>query len=400
MIGDERCPLPTHPALAELASTYEEAGCWCALFDTAWRWIYMTEELRLANDGRGSLCDVPIGTHVVGSSAVDTALAWRYGGWTIEGLQRWLAGVGPWMLADTPGGREELLAIVDPRLRDVVETLSPSPRSMARAFTVPWVMSGSSREDALAYVIERVRDERGTVVGTLMQVKPNLGMATIGAMVGQGDPRHFERMNAVAAAGRRPAALLFADLEHSSELARRLSTASYFTFVRRLVRAADQAVIDSGGLVGRHVGDGVVAFFLAQNAGSESAAARDCIRAARALSAALDDVAARSKLPADDLTMRFGLHWGSTLYVGSISTGGRAEVTALGDEVNECARIEACATGGRVLASKDLIERLDRHDSDAIGIDPARITYTQLGALPTATDKARRDAPAVAVTEI
>ena len=182
--------------------------------------------------------------------AVDTALAWRYGGWTIEGLRRWIAGVGPWMLADTPGGREELLAIVDPRLRDVVETLSPSTRSMACTFTVPWIMGGSSREDALAYVIERVRDESGTVVGTLMQVKPNLGMATIGAMVGQGDPRHFERMNAVAAAGRRPAAILFADLEHSSELARRVSTASYFTFVRRLVRAADQAVIDSGGARG------------------------------------------------------------------------------------------------------------------------------------------------------
>ena len=98
--------------------------------------------------------------------------------------------------------------------------------------------------------------------------------------------------------------------------------------------------------------------------------------------------------------LRFGLHWGSTLYVGSISTGGRTEVTALGDEVNECARIEACATGGRVLASKDLIERLERQDADAIGIDPGRITYTQLGALPTATEKARRDAPAVAVTEI
>ena len=53
-----------------------------------------------------------------------------------------------------------------------------------------------------------------------------------------------------------------------------------------------------------------------------------------------------------------------------------------------------------MLASKDLIERLDRQDADAIGIDPGRITYTQLGALPTATEKARRDAPAVAVTEI
>ena len=57
------------------------------------------------------------------------------------------------------------------------------------------------------------------------------------------------------------------------------------------------------------------------------------------------DVAARSELAPEDLTLRFGLHWGSTLYVGQIATSGRSEVTALGDEVNEGARIEACATG-------------------------------------------------------
>jgi class 3 adenylate cyclase len=66
-------------------------------------------------------------------------------------------------------------------------------------------------------------------------------------------------MQRVAKPARRPAAILFADLEASSPLARRLSTASYFALGRRLVRAADQCVIDAGGLVGRHVGDGVVA---------------------------------------------------------------------------------------------------------------------------------------------
>jgi class 3 adenylate cyclase len=48
---------------------------------------------------------------------------------------------------------------------------------------------------------------------------------------------------------------------------------------RRLVRTADRCVIAAGGLVGRHVGDGVVAFFLAETMGSESAAARACITA-------------------------------------------------------------------------------------------------------------------------
>jgi hypothetical protein len=35
-----------------------------------------------------------------------------------------------------------------------------------------------------------------------------------------------------------------------------------------------------------------------------------------------------------------------------------------------------------------------------LGIDPARITYSQLADRDTATDKARRDAPAIAVCDI
>jgi class 3 adenylate cyclase len=86
--------------------------------------------------------------------------------------------------------------------------------------------------------------------------------------------------------------------------------------------------------------------------------------------------------------------------MGRIVTGGRSEVTALGDEVNEAARIEACATGGRALASKSLIERLDHIAADALGLDTNRTTYTPLAELPTATDKARRDAPSIAVCEV
>jgi class 3 adenylate cyclase len=98
--------------------------------------------------------------------------------------------------------------------------------------------------------------------------------------------------------------------------------------------------------------------------------------------------------------MRLGLHWGATLCVGQIATSGRAEVTALGDEVNEAARIDTCARGGRALASKPLLECLDAGDAATLELDPDHITYTQLAEPPTATEKARRDAPAIAVCEV
>jgi class 3 adenylate cyclase len=245
-----------------------------------------------------------------------------------------------------------------------------------------------------------VRDATGTVVGTVLLTKPAVEMNTIAMLCAAGDLEHLERMRQLAELHRRPAAVLFADLEGSAQLSRQLPTEQYFTLIRRITRATDQCIIDGGGLVGRHVGDGVAAFFAAETAASESAAARACIVAARAIQAAMTDIAERSELDLGLVALRAGLHWGATLHIGSIITPGRTEVTALGDEVNETARIEACATGGRALASKNLIERLDRSDATALAIDPKHITYTQLGDLATTTDKARRDAPAVAVYDI
>jgi class 3 adenylate cyclase len=233
-----------------------------------------------------------------------------------------------------------------------------------------------------------------------MSFRPAVGMNVLGTMALERDPGHLVRQRSVAQARRRPAAILFADLERSSALSRTLSTSSYFSAGRRIVRATDRCIVDAGGLAGRHVGDGVVAFFPVEVFDSESAAARACVRAARDIEAAMPEVAERCGLAADQLVMRFGLHWGSTIYMGNIGTLARSEVTALGDEVNEAARIEACATGGRILASKPLVERLTDNDATTLGIDPDRLVYTQLGQLTTATEKARRDAPAIAVCEL
>jgi len=39
-------------------------------------------------------------------------------------------------------------------------------------------------------------------------------------------------------------------------------------------------------------------------------------------------------------------------------------------------------------------------DANALAIDPNHVVYTQLGDLDTATEKARRDAPAIAVCDL
>ena len=47
-----------------------------------------------------------------------------------------------------------------------------------------------------------------------------------------------------------------------------------------------------------------------------------------------------------------------------------------------------------------LVERLEPDDAAVLHLDPDRVTYTPLADLSTATEKARRDAPAVAVCEV
>jgi class 3 adenylate cyclase len=389
--------LPEDPLLADAVVALQNGGHWGWVVDAQWRSVYATDEVRLTFGSDGELAQWAIGEAEFSREWVATARTWLSGGLSDDLLRTFFAGLGPHMLADTGEDRAKLRDLVDPMFHALIEQLAPVDKEVGLGWVE--VPSGGGRL-RIPMLIFRIRDTAGRHVGSTLIPKPPVGMSTIGAMTSIGDLAHFERMQSVTEPARRPAAILFADLEGSTQLSRTLPTASYFALGRRLVRVADQCIVDAGGLVGRHVGDGMVAFFLAESAGSESAAAANCINAARAIRAAVDEVAVKSGLAAEDVVLRFGLHWGSTLYVGNIATAGRTEVTALGDEVNEAARIEACATGGRALASKTLLERLDADHAVDLGLDPGNVVYTGLADLPTATDKARRDAPAIAVCEI
>jgi class 3 adenylate cyclase len=193
--------------------------------------------------------------------------------------------------------------------------------------------------------------------------------------------------------GRREAAVLFADIQASGELSRHLSSAAYFSLVHELFTKLDGIVIDANGIVGKHAGDGLSAFFLADDCDAEEGPTGAAVDAAIALVRAARETGG-------GVMLNVGVHWGGALYMGQVVTGGRLEVTALGDEVNECARIQESARGGIVLASKAVIERLHPDHARRIGIDPDTTSYTTVAELPGAPQKAVRDAGAISVTEV
>lgn len=392
-------PLPDHPILAAYADALDRAGHWAVMFDVSYRMIFATEDFRRTVSGLTGLGPFPLGAFYFGTDAYNVMDLWpifRASDHESQNREvfRLVFGI---VLSIFGGDRDALRAACDPQLSDLIDELPDKPPEPALSYqqssAAAW---GIDMSNWLTHL--PIKDDEGQVIGYVRITTPAAGMSLVGTVASVGDVRHLARSQDVVTADRRPAAILFADLEASSKLSRTLSTAEYFSLARRLVRVADQSVVDAGGVVGRHLGDGVTAFFLVETFGGESEAARCCVEAARTLRAAMPAVATRCGLDPADLVLRFGLHWGSTLYVGLIKSIARSEVTAMGDEVNEAARIEACATGGRTLASKSLVERLSRQDARALGIEG--VSYNLLGDLESATDKARRDAPMISVCEV
>jgi class 3 adenylate cyclase len=190
-----------------------------------------------------------------------------------------------------------------------------------------------------------------------------------------------------------------------------LPTPAYFELIRRFTTAFDDLVAAHGGIVGKHAGDGASAFFLATPAEdadhhpAESDAAGAALAVALAFPPAVRDIVEDLAgegvgIAPADCRVNLGVHWGANLYIGQIVTGGRLEVTALGDEVNECARIEQVATGGQTLVSKTALERLEAGTARGLGIDPMALTYRMLAELADADRKALRDAGTLAVVDL
>lgn len=243
----------------------------------------------------------------------------------------------------------------------------------------------------------RINDDDGSAVGIVfiffIDLNPNLM-----ALLVRGDQEMHERMARLVDPQLQQAVVLFCDLHQSGRLSRELSSAAYFKMVRRLWTGIDAAIATECGIVGKHAGDGASAFFLAEDLGSPSRAAAAAIRAARRIHETSEEIF-RDAVDSHCL-MKVGLHWGGTLYMGQLVPGGRLDVTALGDEVNEAARVQESAEPGKTLATKQLLERLESHDAQTLGIDLETTRFTLLSELSNSSEKARRDAGALAVSTI
>ena len=380
--------------LAAWADHIEKLQWSAIVLDSEWRFVWASSEMKEfvgADDGPS----LGYGKHIAEAFLSDVWLRTVHPDSQVELFEH----LAPYLLHDFARRGRDPKDVLPEGFLPLLDGIEPCDAPAMDSISFMYVSPGSDG-DLPDYrvngLILKVNDDTGELVGWLcvffMDIRPNLLV-----LLARGDEQMYERMAKLVDPGPRQAAILFCDLHSSGRLSRQLPSAAYFKLVRRLWRGIDAAVAEHTGIVGKHAGDGASAFFLVDDLGSPSAAAAAAMRAAARVHEISHGVF-EDTLESDCL-MKVGLHWGGSLYMGQLVPGGRLDVTALGDEVNEAARIQETAGPGETLASKQLVEQLTPDDAAALGVDVEKLSYRPLAEIEGVPEKAARDAGGLAVTD-
>ncbi|MDQ3877987.1 MAG: adenylate/guanylate cyclase domain-containing protein [Actinomycetota bacterium] len=384
--------------LSEVAAALEATKWACLICDPDWNLVWVSKELKELL-GETDEERLGLGKHIYAAWMSDTWMSAITDESKIEAFLTYI----PYVLAETPGGRKGLVPVLGEgfdELLEAVEPVAPPPVWQSSIeFLRPNLPPARVTELAL-----RIRGNEGNSLGTVFMYGSSLP-AHVLDLVSRGDAGMFARMARLTEPGPREAAVVFADIQDSVQLSLRMPSASYFELIRSVTTAIDEVIVSRTGIVGKHAGDGVTGFFLADDLSSASRAVRAAIEAATEMATCVKEAAQQVDvlqgiLDPSTLLVNVGVHWGGRLYMGQLVTGGRLEVTALGDPVNQCARIQQAARDGEVLASKDVLEHLDQDDAAALGINPDGVIYRTVAELPGAPEKAIRDAGGIPVTSL
>ena len=140
--------------------------------------------------------------------------------------------------------------------------------------------------------------------------------------------------------------MLFADIRGSTPLSGSMSPTEFSQLINRFYQSAVRLISDSDGLVEKLAGDSVAAFWGAGFAGPDYV--QRTLKVAKEMSHLME----RQSIP-----VGIAVHAG-VAYFG-VMGGGEAtmDITAIGDEVNLCARMCSQAAAGEVLGSEAALAR-------------------------------------------
>ena len=140
--------------------------------------------------------------------------------------------------------------------------------------------------------------------------------------------------------------MLFADVRGSTTIAENMSPSDFSKLINRFYKAATKVFYNSGAMVEKLIGDEVAGLYVPGIAGKDHA--RKAVEAAQAILRATGHGDAAGPW----IEVGAGVHTGIA-YVGSVSSEGITDITALGDSVNTTARLASQAGPGEVIVSDD-----------------------------------------------
>jgi len=146
--------------------------------------------------------------------------------------------------------------------------------------------------------------------------------------------------------------VVFADLSSFTEMTGSLGATTTYSVVDEFLRLASTTLVSHGAFIDKYIGDAVMALFNVPIKRNDHAAA--AVAASAKLQALLPEVSGRLGVP---LRASIGIASGFAR-VGRLGSDDIKDYTAIGDVVNQAARLQAQADPTEILVSQDVYQRV------------------------------------------
>jgi hypothetical protein len=240
-------PAELDPRLAGAVDQLEATGSAAEIYDPEWRLVHLTSQFRAFTGNRPE--DLGLGLH-----AVEVRVHTLDGMVPLESGRSWMRLNVPLMAHATPGGLDAILEMLGEERVEALEPLAEREPEALWWGEITYLQPGLPPAQT-RYLTFALTDGDGERIGWAIIYLP-AAPASIVSLVTRGNQGMFARMAELLHPARHETAILFADIQASSQLARRLSSQRWFELIRDFSTEADHAAISRAGIVGRHAGDG------------------------------------------------------------------------------------------------------------------------------------------------
>ncbi|RLC27428.1 MAG: hypothetical protein DRH32_10290 [Deltaproteobacteria bacterium] len=165
--------------------------------------------------------------------------------------------------------------------------------------------------------------------------------------------------------------VLVADLQDSVKISAELMPEEYFELINQLWKTLGTSFEKYHGIHGKHVGDGMLYYFIQKPGRNYISDAVNCSLEIREKMIQLSSEWKIRKGWRNELYLNIGINEGQEFF-GSIKSAGNIEFTALGDSINYAGRLSDFARYGAIWATKNIISKIDPEDMKKISFGVQR----------------------------